>query len=348
MRCKYCYETFKPNFMDTKVAIEACEWALKRRKRKEKPFHFDIFGGEPLLNFDVVYEVLKFYSGRSDVRFILFTNGSVWNDRLLELVKDKNYCVIQISIDGAKETQDLQRPFTDGKGSFDKVFANLKRLQSELNYDVPIKPVLSPSRVKYLIEDVGFLVDEGFRLLGHSLLREDIADEKWTDEVFELYEQKLYELADYYEGLFKNKKSVVLSILMDPILSIIKKVNVACWAGRTGVAVDSKGDIWPCARFRENGDLMGNIYRPFKYDLETYPFEQRNYKNLVCTECSLEGCCAGGCPAAQRKLMGSSCMPVACVCKLYKITNKIAIKLFNRMKDNPLYLSILNKGLAYE
>jgi uncharacterized protein len=348
MRCKYCYETVAPNFMDEALAIDACEWVLKRRKRKDKPFHFDLFGGEPLLNFDVVYEVLKFYAGRSDIRFILFTNGSIWDDRLPELVRDKNYCVIQISIDGAKETQDLQRPFSDGSGSFDKVFANLKRLQAELNYDVPIKPVLSPSRVKYLVEDVSFLVGEGFRLIGHSLLREDIDDEVWTDEALELYEQKLYELADYYEMLLKKNNNAILSLFIDPILAIIKKVNVACWAGRTGVAIDYKGDIWPCARFRNEVDLMGNIHKPFKYDVETYAFEQRNYKNLVCGECSLEGCCAGGCPAAQRKLTGSSNIPIPCVCKLYKITHKVATELFNKMKDNQLYLNILEKGLSYE
>lgn len=348
LACKYCYETIKPNFMDDKTAIDACEWALNRRKRKDRPFQIDLFGGEPLLNLEVVCEVLKFYSEKKDMRFTLFSNGSVWDERLPDLVKDKNFCIIQISIDGAKQTQDMQRPFSDGSGSFDKVFASLKRLQRELNYDIPLKPVLSPTRVKYLVEDSRFLIEGGFRLVGHSFLRENVKDEVWSDEVLALYEQELYKLADYYVELLNQAKPVVLSILLDPILSVIKKVNVACWAGRTGVAIDYKGDIWPCARFRDSVDLMGNIHQPFKYDSESSSFELKNYKNLVCGECSLEGCCAGSCQEAQRKLMGSCNVPIPAVCKLYKLTHKVAIELFNQMKDNPTYLNILNKGLSYE
>lgn len=348
MKCKYCYETILPNFMDAKTAIDACEWALKRRKRKDRPFQIDLFGGEPLLNLDVVCEVLRFYSGRKDARFTLFSNGSVWDERLPDLVKDNNFCIIQISIDGAKQTQDLQRPFSDGNGSFDKVFANLKRLQAKLNYEIPLKPVLSPTRIKYLVEDSRFLIDEDFRLVGHSFLRENVKDEIWTYEALALYEQELYKLTDYYAELLNKGNPVVLSILLDPILSVIKKVNVACWAGRTGAAIDFKGDIWPCARFRSPVDLMGNIYEPFKFDSEISPFELRNYKNLVCGECALAGCCAGSCQEAQRKLMGSCNAPIPAVCRLYKITHKAAIELFNRMKDNAAYLGILNKGLSYE
>ena len=226
---------------------------------------------------------------------------------------------------------------------------NMKRVQKEIKYILPIKPIVCPTRLYNLVEDTKVFIENGFPLIGQSLLREDIGKEVWTEDTFREYEEQLFNLSNYYAELLNKKQRAVISILLDPILSVVKKVNVACWAGRTGLAIDYLGDIYPCARFKETYDKMGNVSEPFFYDTELSPYEIKNAKHLTCpSDCSLLGCCAGGCKAAQRELMGSVNIPYPPVCRMYKITNKIAIDFFNRMKNNDVYLDILNKGLGYK
>lgn len=346
LNCIYCYVHQQPNHMSLDTAVSSVEWLLSRKKLRDRPFQIDLFGGEPLLNFDVVYGLWKEFQGKN-VRFTLFTNGTIWDDRLIEICQDRQYLVVQFSIDGAKDTQDYQRHYHSGEGSFDVVFENFKRLQENIPYPILVKPVLCPSGVKNLVKDTKFMVDNGISVIGHSFLRETIDNEEWNVESLNSYKEQLLLLSDYYTGLLEQNKRVVFSILLQPLVEIIRKPNVACWAGRTGVAIDFKGDIYPCARFKESQDLLGNIYEVFKYDKEQTVYEVNSNKCLVCSsDCSLIGCCAGGCPAAQRLHTGSVNLPINNVCDLYKVTKKAAVELFNKMKGNEMFVSLVNQGLS--
>jgi uncharacterized protein len=347
MRCTYCYEDKANTFMDLDTAITACNWCVDRRRTKDRPFQFDLFGGEPLLNFAAVEGIWKHYHGRNDVRMTIFSNGSVYSDKLVEIIQNKQYCLLQVSIDGGKSTQDSNRPFIGGGASYDTVMGNIKKIQAQIGYSLPLKPVICPSKVDAMVNDTIDLVENGFKLIGQSLLREDIGDEIWTEGIFSLYEARLMELSNVYERMLKDNYEVVLSLFLDPMIGMIKKVNVACWAGRTGVAIYPNGDIYPCARFKEKYDVMGNVRDRFKYDFEQTQYEIRTNKHLTCNSCALTDCCAGGCQEVQRDLMGSCSIPYPVTCRMYKITNKVAIDLFNRMRNNKLYDRLLTQGLDY-
>jgi len=344
MNCKYCYGIQQPTFMSLQTAIDAIEWGMLRKKKEF--LVIDLFGGEPMLNFEVIVALYKHYLGRKDITFHLFTNGTIWDDRLIPMIQDKSYFAIQLSIDGNKTTQNYQRPMNSGEDSFQKVLDTCKKLQNSVSYDIHVKPVVCPNGIERLVEDVKFFVDEGFKIIGQSILRENVGDELWTPERLKTFEKQLQNLSFYYEEVLRKGNPVVLSLLIDPVAGIIRKTDVACWAGKSGMSIVHNGDIYPCARFRKPHDILGNIYKPFEYDEKTCYLAHRNLKNLACSECSIKDCCAGSCPEIQRSLMGSCCLPFPPVCELYKIMSRVSSELFARMKNHFLYREILTSALG--
>ena len=339
MKCKYCYETQQSTFMTIQTARDVVEWGLQRKKKEW--IVFDLFGGEPLLNFDVVKELYASYKGRKDLSFHLFTNGTIWKDELIEMIQDKNYFSVQISIDGGSITQNAQRPLQDGRDSFATVLDTCKKLQKHVPYALQLKPVICPNSLERLVEDVKCLVDNGFTIIGQSLLRENIKDEQWTLERLQVLEIQMRKLANYYADELQKGNRLLLSGLLDPVAGFLRKTDIACWAGKSGLAVGYNGDIFPCGRFRRPTDKMGNIYQPFIYDTQPSYLTQRTVKNLACSECILNECCAGNCPEIQRSLMGSCCLPFPPVCEVFKVMTKISLELFTKMNSNLLYKELL-------
>ena len=128
--------------MSLEVGKKALDFLVKNSGARHN-LEVDFFGGEPLMNFDVVKELVTY--GRSleekydkKFRFTLTTNGVLLNDDILEYA-NKEMSNLVLSIDGRKEIHDLMRPFRGGQGSYDVVADKFKKAadsRNQMNYYV--------------------------------------------------------------------------------------------------------------------------------------------------------------------------------------------------------------------
>ncbi len=141
LNCSYCFAK-KDNYlsdnnlkMDFNIAKNAIDFLIKH-KGSNKNLNITFFGGEPLLNFDLIIEVLN-YSEKIEKEtgakfsFSLTTNGTLLDKKKYDLIKDK--VEIMISIDGTKEIHDQNRKFKNGYPSWDLIMSNLHSLKDYIN-----------------------------------------------------------------------------------------------------------------------------------------------------------------------------------------------------------------------
>lgn len=137
LRCSYC--VYSGNYlnrshsqkeMDIETAKKGIDFVIEHSKNSPK-LNFSFYGGEPLLRFDFIKECVKYARERSEgkeVTFNMTTNATLINDEIIEYIKENNIS-IAISMDGPKEIHDKNRLFANGKGSFDKIIENAKKIK---------------------------------------------------------------------------------------------------------------------------------------------------------------------------------------------------------------------------
>ncbi len=139
LRCIYCYGNGgsygSGGVMTQRTARKAVDWLIEQ-SGKVKELRINFFGGEPLLNFPLVQDVLEYALERGracgkQFEFDITTNGSLLDDEKIAFFKEHDI-VPMVSIDGPKELQDRQRPFKNGKGSYDVIAPRIRNLLSVL------------------------------------------------------------------------------------------------------------------------------------------------------------------------------------------------------------------------
>jgi len=168
LACKYCYAdhgTFgeHPRLMTKELAKKAVDF-LFAGTRGCRQVGIVFLGGEPLLNFDTIRHVVDYSQALGEkeekrVAYSLTTNGTVLNDEIIEFLCRHRFG-LKVSMDGDKELHDEMRPFKNGKGSYDLVAANLKKLLAQRG-QLSVRPTLtrsnvSANRLAEFFEEFGF------------------------------------------------------------------------------------------------------------------------------------------------------------------------------------------------
>lgn len=139
LRCKYCVynghyineRKFSPRKMDFATARKGLDYIFSFiKERKKKLFYIGFYGGEPLLNFETIKQVVTYgknlFAGW-DLRFNMTTNLTLLDETILDFLVENNFSLL-VSLDGGKENHDAKRVFSDGRGTFDTVMKNLKKI----------------------------------------------------------------------------------------------------------------------------------------------------------------------------------------------------------------------------
>ncbi|CUN98144.1 MAG: thioether cross-link-forming SCIFF peptide maturase [Sarcina ventriculi] len=342
LRCKYCFADEgeykgcrKP--MSAEVGKRAIDYVLEN-SGNIKNIEVDLFGGEPLMVFDTIKEIVDYAKEKDklynkNIRFTMTTNATLLNDEIIDYI-DKNMGNIILSIDGRKEVNDNVRIRVDGSGCYDRILPNIKKMVDRRD----------PSKQYYargtftrentdFFEDVMALANEGFSEISiepvvlpdsHnlSIRREDLP------KIYEQYDMLYKEMLRRAENNDNPFKFYHFNIDLNGGPCVYKRI-AGCGAGHEYVAITPDGDIYPCHQFVGNEEfLLGNINSGIKNKNLSKDFKNAHiYNKPKCKECWARFYCSGGCQANNFNFNGDIHVPYEIGCEMQKKRIECAIAL---------------------
>lgn len=343
LRCSYCFaETGEYHggraLMSPEVGKAALDF-LVAHSGKRKHLEVDFFGGEPLMNFGVVKELVA-YGRRLEqehnklFRFTLTTNGVAVDDEFIEFANKELYNVV-ISIDGRKEVHDKLRVTPNGKGSFDLIFPKVKKLafaRQERGLDYYVRGTFTRNNLDFS-KDVEFLANEGFEQISLEPVVLEPGDplsirvEDLT-QVFKEYDRLVGMLYSRRKtGQWFNFFHFMLDLENGPCLA---KRMTGCGAGSEYCAVSPQGDIYPCHQFVGKPEWkMGSVLTgEYNRAMQKRFRECTVASKPACRECWAKYYCSGGCAANAQNLNGDIHKPYELACAMEKKRLECAIALY--------------------
>lgn len=341
LACRYCFAEEgeyhgRRALMSYEVGKKALDFLVKNSGSRMN-LEVDFFGGEPLMNWQVVKDLVAY--GRSleepfhkKFRFTLTTNGVLLNDEILEFV-NKEMANVVLSIDGRKEVHDYMRPHRGGQGSYDEVvpkYIKLADSRGQMNYYV--RGTFTHHNRDFS-KDVLHLADLGFKQISVEPV---VADEK---EDYAIKEEDIPFLLEQYDELAKemikrrkegrgfNFFHFMIDLSGGPCVA--KRLS-GCGSGTEYLAVTPWGDFYPCHQFVGMEQfLMGNVDEGIKNTGIRDEFKNCNiYAKEKCKNCFAKFYCSGGCAANSYNFHGNinDAYDIGCELQRKRIECAIMIK----------------------
>ena len=318
--------------MSLDVALKAIDMIVSKSANRHN-LEVDFFGGEPLLNFDVVKKTVEYARSiekahNKNFRFTITTNAMLLNDEIIDFFNKEMYNVV-VSIDGRRSVHDCVRKTASGKGSFDTAIKNALRFKQLRKGQYYIRGTYTALN-KDFSKDVLFLNDLGFDQLSIEpvVLPENhrLAIKK---EDIEQLKAEYDKLAEAYVERRKGEKwfnffHFMLDIYNGPCES---KRLVGCGAGNDYLAVAPNGNIYPCHQFDGEKDyVIGNVLDgTFNTEIPKFFAENNLLKKDKCRNCWAKYYCSGGCAANAIKYGGGINKPYELSCELMRKRIECAI-----------------------
>ncbi len=344
LRCRYCFADegayhAKREFMSLETAKRAIDFLIEQSGSR-RVLETDFFGGEPLMNFDVVKQTVRYAKEQAAKRgkkflFTLTTNGLLLKDDVAEFLNREMENVV-LSLDGRKAVHDAVRKTANGKGSFDLVIENLKnfvRIRGNKSYYV--RGTFTAKNLDFS-KDVLFLADSGFDSISLEPVVTDIPDLAITKQDLSRVCDEYDTLCDkYLEYEAKGKGFNFFHFNVDleggPCLS--KRVS-ACGAGNEYFSVVPNGDIYPCHQFAGDPDFrMGNVYEGKLDEAIRAKFKKSClFTRKKCENCFAKFICSGGCSANNYHFNGDIDEPYDITCEMMKKRTENAMHILAERK----------------
>ncbi len=330
LRCKYCfadegaYHSVRET-MSFETAKAAIDFLLKESGSR-KVLEADFFGGEPLMNLDVVKRTVYYAKEEAAKRnkkflFTTTTNGLLLDDDTIEFFNAEMENVV-LSLDGRKEIHDEVRKTVNGKGSFDAVIGKIKKfVKARGDKHYYVRGTFTAKNLDFS-KDVLFLADEGFDSLSVEPVVTDIPDLQIREEHLPVIEKEYETLCDEYvrrEAAGKGFNFFHFNVDLEGGPCLSKRVS-ACGAGNEYFSVVPNGDIYPCHQFA--GDKkwrMGNVFEGrIDKDLREKFAKSCLFTRKKCGDCFAKFICSGGCNANNYHYNGDIDEPYEMTCAMMK------------------------------
>lgn len=330
LACEYCfadggtYNDVRRNmsFDTAKAAIDM----LVRESGSRRNLEVDFFGGEPMLDFEVVKRTVLYARSlekahNKNFRFTITTNAYMLNDDDIDFFNEQMYNVV-ISVDGRKEVHDRVRKTVGGKPSFDKVIANALRFKERRKGQYYVRGTFTRYNMDFA-SDVLYLNDLGFDQISIEpvVLKSDspmaIRDCDLPSILAE-YEKLAVE---YIERRKTDKwfNFFHFMIDVDNAPCAVKRLK-GCGAGGEYVAVSPDGTVYPCHQFDGiEHTALGNVadWKPDN-ELRKKFYDCSVATKSECAQCWAKYYCSGGCMANSFKFNGDINLPYKPACELMK------------------------------
>jgi uncharacterized protein len=348
LRCKYCfagtgnYHGQRLN-IPLDVAKKAIDFLIANSGDRHN-LEVDFFGGEPLMNFDVLKATVEYAKQQASIhnktfKFTTTTNGVLLSKEVSDYLNAEMDNVV-LSLDGRKDINDAVRPTINGKGSFDvivdkyKYFASVRGDKSYF-----LRGTFTHDNCDFC-EDVLYMADLGFTQVSvepvvlpdsHplALTEDDI------EEICENYEKlaKIYVERRQSDDTWFSFFHFNIDLENGPCY---KKRLVGCGAGSEYMAVTPEGNIYPCHQFAGEADfLLGNVDNPTLDESRRDIFRKCSISTKpVCQNCWAKYQCSGGCSANAIHFNGDVNVPYALSCQLMKKRLECALYVYAKEHKN--------------
>ena len=313
LSCQYCYEfgedkvatpEGKPKFMAWETAKSSVDY-LFAESQGRKSVHITFFGGETLMNFPLLKQVVAYARSRAEelkvnIDFSLTTNATLLSPTIIEYLA-QNAIGVTVSMDGPKEMQDKFRVFSNGKGSYDIIKPKVQNLlATHRTRPIAARVTMTSGAMdvrkiyQHLKHELGFY-EVGFAPVTTSPNRLYSINEPGMDSVLEQFS----DLADEYLEFALRGEHHGFSNVSDTLSELHQGVNksLPCGAGLGMVGVGPSGDIAPCHRFVDSDQhVLGNVTTGIDKEKQSDFLTRGNIDTKYdCHECWARPLCAGGC-----------------------------------------------------
>ena len=318
LACNYCFAgkgeyQGERELMSFEVGKKALDFLIAN-SGKRRNLEVDFFGGEPLMNFEVVKKLVAYGREQEKIhdkhfRFTLTTNGILIDDDVIEFA-NKEMDNVVLSIDGRKCVNDAMRPTRNGKGSYDIIMPKFKKFAESRNQDkYYVRGTFTHNNLDFA-EDVKHLADEGFEQISMepvvSLPEEPYAiREEDVPIICEEYDKLAkFIIERRKEGKWFNFFHFMIDLSGGPCVA--KRLS-GCGSGTEYLAVTPTGDLYPCHQFVGEDDFkLGDVFNGIKNTELVDCFKTCNvYAKDKCKDCFARFYCSGGCAANAYKFHGN-------------------------------------------
>ena len=341
LACKYCFAEEgeyhgRRALMSLEVGKKALDFLIEHSGNRRN-LEVDFFGGEPLMNWQVVKDLVVY--GRElekqydkHFRFTVTTNGVLLNDEIQEFINQEMDNVV-LSLDGRKEVNDRMRPFRNGAGSYDLIVPKFQKLAESRNQEkYYIRGTFTRNNLDFS-KDILHFADLGFTQISiEPVVGEDTdpyaIQEADLPQIFAEYD-KLAKIMVERKRAGQGFQFFHFMIDLEGGPCVAKRLS-GCGSGTEYLAVTPWGDLYPCHQFVGDekfrmGTVEEGILRPeIAEDFRSCSV----YSKEECRHCFARFYCSGGCMANAYKFKGSlhETYPVGCEMERKRVECAIMIQ----------------------
>ncbi len=340
LNCSYCFASQgkyhgERALMSFEVGKRALDFLIENSGTRHN-LEVDFFGGEPLMNFDVVKQLVAYARSvekqhNKNFRFTLTTNGMLIDDDVIDFANRE--CVnVVLSLDGRKEIHDRYRVDYAGNGSWEKIVPKFQQLvEARGGKDYYMRGTFTHANPDFL-EDIKVMLDLGFNELSmEPVVCAPDDPSALTEEDFPIVCEQYEKLAElmlqrHREGRPCTFYHYMIDLKGGPC--IYKRIS-GCGSGTEYMAVTPWGDLYPCHQFvGDEKYLLGNVFDGVSNTTAQDEFASCNvYAREECRDCWARLYCSGGCAANAYHATGSVKGVYKYGCELFKKRMECAIML---------------------
>ena len=343
LKCRYCYlgdqNGKRMNIETAKLAINMALDIVARQK--EKILYVNFVGGEVLLDFEMVKNVVKYMEEHNNIQnvkivYSITTNSTLLSEEIIDYICDKNFNV-KISLDGKKEINDLNRVGSQ-YSVHDCIIEKLpllKKYEEQTNKYTQVTNVITGNNYKNYYDSLVYLTNcLGFKIIDTAL----DSSYPWNMEELAELELQIRKSLDYFAKALEQGVGFFWTFADDLIKAKEKhKKFYSCGAGIISSYIKNNGDIFPCVGCLDDCVILGNV--EFGIDKE----KQINLENInsidneICNRCELyDYCTEKACIMENISLSGDKNKVVPLMCYMRKLKDRLYNEngiLMNRWKQ---------------
>lgn len=352
LNCKYCFresEYLGNEQLTFEVAKDSIDFFVDEYAPKASKYIVELSGsGEPLLQIDLIKKIVDYCKTKCNevckkIEVMFCTNFTLLTPEIAEYIDNETFIFPGTSIDGDKITNDSNRIYMNGKGTYDDIVHGLKMFKNKkLGLAVTVTP---------LNQDVDLIYDHLYHLPNVDCVSlRFIRNNDGSKYDFENFDEKY--LLSRYEKLCENTIKNLENNNFDYLVKLIngadilgnliaqnlfKGINIVykCDAGKNRITVNYKGDIFSCSVMMGNNDFkIGNIYSGINCEMQQKYWSVSKKINKDCIRCKFRYMCGGECYTNSYLKYNDMQTNIDKNCRINIELNKISLAFIEYIRNN--------------